>query len=246
MTSADIGRSVVSTHHGSPPRALREAAARALADAFADDPWARYVTGRPHRPHDAALMRVPVCAGARRGGLVTTAAGRGLVGASTWVPAGRREAGLSDVVRGRSLGLPFTIGPAAMSRLVREAADTSGWADAVLRPDDAYLWVLGVRREVHGRGIGRMLVEATAADAASAGHSRLPLLTYSADNVSRYEAMGFALLDASRRGTGLVVYALARRTHEAPRLVDPVAADRLPGTSRLLATSPTGDLPGAS
>lgn len=246
MNSAPTPRPVLSTHHGGAPPALRDAAADALADAFAADPWARYVTGRAFHPHDAALMRVPACAGARRGGLVTAAGGRGVVGASTWVPAGRREAGMSDVVRARALGLPFVLGPAAMSRLVREATDTGGWADGVLRPDDAYLWVLGVRREAHGRGIGRMLVEATAADAASAGHTRLSLVTYNADNVSRYEAMGFSLLEVSRRGTGLTAHALARPSRGEGRPAGALATDHGTGTPSALEDSSTGDVRGAS
>jgi GNAT superfamily N-acetyltransferase len=217
-------RSVVS-RTGSLPPGLVDDAAEVLADAFADDPWARYVTGRPHRRSVALLMRVPVVAAACRGALLTAHHPDGAVlGAATWVPADQRGGGLLDALRARAAHLPLLLGPAAMCRLVQEETDTDRWVDGLTRAADAYLWVLGVRRGHHGAGWGRALVEATAA-AASAGHERLLLVTHNPGNVARYERMGFHLLAASTRPSGLRVHAMARSLRgaaPATRLPDPL------------------------
>lgn len=88
------------------------------------------------------------------------------------------------------------------------AADTARYVDGLVR-EDAYLWVLGVTRDRHGRGVGRALVEAVRADAAAAGHRRLVLVTHDPGNVARYEAMGFVPLGRSVRASGISLHALA-------------------------------------
>lgn len=205
------GASRLTTYAGGLPAAVAASAAAVLADAFAHDPWARYVTGRPHRRSDALLFRVPVVAAARRGGLL---AGQGpdgdVTGVSTWVPGDGRGSGVADALRARALHLPLLLGPAGYLRLATEETDTDRWVDGLTRPGDAYLWVLGVRRDHHGAGLGRALLEATVEAAVAAGHDRLVLITHNPANVARYERMGFAVLEASTRPSGLLVHALAR------------------------------------
>jgi ribosomal protein S18 acetylase RimI-like enzyme len=201
----------VTLHRGPPTPGTADAAAAALADAFAEDSWVRSATGG-QEPGLRAMMRVAVDAAARRGGLLVAHGEHGEArGASTWVPAGRRGGGVLDATHaGVLLRLPFELRSAGMIRLLRDQAQTGRVVDRHLRRSDAYLWVLGVRRAEHGRGIGRALVEATVADAIAAGRTRLVLATHDGANVAVYRALGFELLDDSVRSRGHVVHVLAR------------------------------------
>lgn len=220
-------------HRGAVPAALRDATAAVLADAFADDAWTGHESGRRSIAAARLLMQVAVDSASRRGGLVvaTDPAGAGLaaapvtvaeagaplaqgliVGASTWVPASRRGGGCLDAMRAGALRLPVTLGPLGLLRVLRDEAASGRAVAAQVRPRDAYLWVLGVRRDRHGNGFGRTLIEATMADAATAGHERVVLSTHDRSNVALYEAMGFTRVDSGRLSSGLVLHVLARPT----------------------------------
>ncbi|MGL5810177.1 MAG: GNAT family N-acetyltransferase [Nocardioides sp.] len=187
---------------------------RVLADAFASDPWAHHVLGAPgsQRPRAlAAVMRMPVFLAQRRGGLLIRNDDSGRVGAvSTWVPARDRAIRTADVVRARALGVPFTAGVSTMGRLTRDQRDIDAVLEEHLRSSDAYLWVLGARRDLHGRGLGRAVVEATCNDARRRGFDRVVLNTDNPANVAMYERLGFQLLGTAPRPSALTVHVLAR------------------------------------
>ena len=195
------------------PGALLDGAADALADAFADQPSA-IGHGTPAAAR-RLLMRVPAVVAARRGGLLVV--GEGLdrpdpvvLGASCWVPAGDRGAGPVTQLRTGSWRLVSLLGPVALGRVMRQATRADSQVDAYLDPGDAYLSVVGVRPGHHGAGLGRRLVEATAADAAQAGLTRLVLLTHAPGNVPFYRRLGFQVVDDSTRSRGHPLHVLAR------------------------------------
>ncbi len=192
---------------------VRTAAASALADAFAEDGWVGHSDGPRRSGGVPLLMRVAADVGARRGGLLVAQEGASpseVLGASVWVPADRRGGAPLDAVRAGAAALPLVLGPRGLARVLRDEADTDRAVEPHVRPGDAYLWVLGVRRDRHGRGLGRTLVEGTAVDAAQHGHGRLVLVTHDPRNVAKYLALDFALLDTSRRTSGITLHVLAR------------------------------------
>ncbi|MGJ7439731.1 GNAT family N-acetyltransferase [Aquipuribacter sp. MA13-6] len=218
----------IEVHRAPVPVDLRTSVAAVLADAFAEDDWGGHRDG-PRRPGGVPLlMQVAADVGARRGGLVvahqvagrrgphTPRGGRDRAlpplvhGAAVWVPADRRGGGPVDAVRARAVGLPLVLGPRGLGRVLRDEADTDRAVDPHVGPGDAYLWVLGVRRDRHGHGLGRALVEATATDATERGHGRLVLVTHDPRNVAVYRALGFILLQSSRRASGITLHVLAR------------------------------------
>lgn len=199
-----------------------------LADAFADDPWAAYVLGASghSRQHALArLMSVPVACAALHGGVVTIprytregpengdpnvvphADGTAAVGA--WVPSGARKINLRTAVRLNAVSLPLEVGLSTMQRLWRDEAELDHILKTHLTDQDAYLWVLGVRRHAHGHGLGRRLVDQIARDAARSGHHRILLHTDTPDNVEIYRRLGFRFLDEQLRTSGLRCHVLA-------------------------------------
>lgn len=198
---------------------IRRGAGRVLADAFAEDPWATYVLGASgtRRPRALArLMSVPVDVSADRGGLVLETspdAGRRPVAVSTWVPADRRGVGLVAAARAGALALPLEVGPATMVRLVRDEADLDRVLEPHLEDGDAYLWVLGVAREHHGQGLGRLVVDRTCAEATARGFRRVVLNTDNPTNVAIYRRLGFEPLTRVTRPSGLTSHVLARRVN---------------------------------
>ena len=199
----------------------------ALADAFADDPWAAYVLGTSghRRQHALArLMSVPVAYAARRGGVVTmpldaqegytngdpnlSHAG-GIAAAGAWVPSGARKISLRTAVRLNAASLPLEVGLSTMRRLWRDEAEVDHILQAHLTDQDAYLWVLGVRRHAHGLGMGRRLVDQISRDAALSGHHRILLHTDTPGNVEIYRRLGFRFLDEQLRTSGLRCHVLA-------------------------------------
>lgn len=208
------------------PPALRDGAAEVLADAFAG---AASAIGGGARPGARRLlMRVPVDAAARNGGLVVRgdrlddAAGPGsggpgsggpdVLGAAAWVPASARGAGTLSSVRTGSWRLLPMLGPAGLVRVLRQAREADRLVGGFLHDDDAYLSVVGVRRDAHGGGHGRALVEGTVADAAAAGLARVVLLTHDPRNVPFYRCLGFDLVEDGLRSRGHPLAVLARAT----------------------------------
>ncbi len=195
---------------------VRREACSTLANAFAADPWARHVLGISGscRPRALArLMSVPVAVAVRRGGLVletTPDAGGRPVAVSTWVPADRRGVGFLTAVLTGALTLPLEIGPATMIRLARDETALDRALAFHLRPDDAYLWALGVERHRHGRGLGRIVVDRTCLQAAGRGFRRVVLNTDNPSNVAVYQRLGFDLLGEHLRPSGLTSHVLGR------------------------------------
>ncbi len=189
-------------------------AAEVLADAFAADPWARHVLGAPgsRRPRAlAAVMRVPIDVSRRRGGLIVRTDDHDRVGAvSTWVPSDRRHVATADVLRARAMTVPLAVGIPTLLRLGKDERDLDVVLAGHLQPGDAYLWVLGVRRDLHGRGLGRAVVDETCRRAAERGFRRMVLNTDNTANVPMYERLGFRLHGTSTRPAGLVAHVLIR------------------------------------
>ncbi|MGL5818619.1 MAG: GNAT family N-acetyltransferase [Phycicoccus sp.] len=197
-----------------PTRRREREACSVLADAFAADPWAAYVLGTPgsNRPAAlAAVMRAPVDVARRRGGLAVRADAAGKVGAAaTWVPAGDTHVGFADAVRARALTVPVVAGIRTMARLTRDEAELSEIVAGHGRPGDAYAWVLGVRRDLHGRGLGRAVVDLACDQARRRGFRRMTLNTDTPTNVAIYQRLGFELCGTARRTSGLLAHVMAR------------------------------------
>lgn len=199
----------------------------ALADAFADDPWAKYVLGTSgHRRQQALarLMSVPVACAAMHGGVVTiihdTQEGHtngdpnvphtgGTAAVGAWVPSGARKINLRTAVQLNAVSLPLDVGLPTMRRLWRDEVEVDQILNAHLTDQDAYLWVLGVRRREHGHGMGRRLVDQISRNAARSGHHRILLHTDTPGNVEIYRRLGFNMLEEQLRTSGLRCHVLA-------------------------------------
>jgi ribosomal protein S18 acetylase RimI-like enzyme len=197
--------------------ATARAACRVLADAFAADPWANYVLGAPgsDRPKAlSAVMRAPVEMSRRYGGLVVEHDSLGRVAAAaSWVPADHMHVGAFDAFRTGAIFVPFAVGPRTMRRLVGDDAELATVVARHRQPADAYLWVLGVRRELHGQGLGRAVVDQTCEHARSTGHRRVILNTDNPSNVATYQRLGFELCGTQQRPSGLVAHVMVRPLH---------------------------------
>ncbi|MGL4744692.1 MAG: GNAT family N-acetyltransferase [Dermatophilaceae bacterium] len=195
------------------PRRERDACA-VLADAFAADPWAAYVLGAPASNRAtalAAVMRAPVHIARRRGGLALLDDAAGKVGAAaTWIPAGGTHVGFADAVRARALLVPVVAGIRTMTRLTQDEAELTEVVAGHGRPGDAYAWVLGVRRDLHGRGLGRAVVDLACDQARQRGFRRMTLNTDTPTNVAIYQRLGFELCGTARRRSGLLAHVMAR------------------------------------
>ncbi len=199
------------TAHRAPlPPGLAEAAAATLHAAFDGDPTALAAGAGPRAGR--LLMRVPVDAAATGGGLLVVpgSSGPAPAGVAAWVPAAGHGGGLGQVLRSGSWLLLPLLGPRALARVVRDARRTDRLVAGYLRPDDAYLWVVGVRPEAQGRGLGGVLVRGVLADARRAGLARVVLVTHQADNVPLYRALGFDLVDDTARSRGHLLHVMAR------------------------------------
>ena len=198
----------VQVHRAPLPRGLADAAAGALADAFAGEPSAIGSDARPSARR--LLMRVPVDACARAGGLVVAREGGAVVGAAAWLPGDRRGGGVGHVWTSGSWRLLPLLGVRGLRAVLREAAETDRLVSRYVSPDDAYLWIVGVVPAAHGRGLGGALVRAVVEDARAAGHGRLVLVTHNPANVPVYRALGLHVVDDTARSRGHVLHVMAR------------------------------------
>lgn len=199
-------------------RRLIDESSRVLADAFAHDPWANHVLAdRAEREPTAlaTILRTPVRLASERGGLVTqideSSPSRSIVAVSTWVPMSGRRLTAAMALRTGAIALPMLIGPRAFLRLTSDEHELHARLDRRANASMAYLWVLGVRRSHHGRGLGRAVVDTTCAQALSRGFTSLLLNTDNAANVAVYERLGFALVESGARASGLTTHVMLRQ-----------------------------------
>ncbi|MGL5909527.1 MAG: GNAT family N-acetyltransferase, partial [Phycicoccus sp.] len=110
----------------------------------------------------------------------------------------------------RALLVPVVAGIRTMARLTRDEAELADVVAGHGRPGDAYAWVLGVRRDLHGRGLGRSVVDLACGQARRRGFRRMTLNTDNPANVAMYERLGFELCGTARRTSGLLAHVMAR------------------------------------
>ena len=181
------------------PPARAGEAAEVLAEAFHDYPVLRFVIGASGAAYASRLRRFTAFAVAARhlrGELVSgveDGAGR-LVGVATIVgPVPAPAPPALDVLRA---DLWSALGEAALARYERHGAVAGRRGP----PTPHYhLSMIGSRRAVRGRGVGRLLLEAlherSRTDPASTG---VGLNTQDSRNVALYERFGYQLIDAGR------------------------------------------------
>lgn len=171
------------------------AAAPLLAAAFADDPGYAFVSppGPARRPHLERLFAVHLDIDRDAGALALAARRDGrLAGLAVWFPPGARAGSVWDWLGHAGRLGPVLRRPLCCWRGLRLQAAVERWRPK--DPGEAYLKLLAVRPEEHGRGTGTALLEAVAARAGEDGGS-LYLETATAANAAYYGRRGFARLD---------------------------------------------------
>ncbi len=179
-----------------PARTDLAGAAATLAAAFAGGPavsWVQPDLTRQRRTLPAMFRPVlEVCA--RRGGVEVVADGAAVCG---WLPSPELAVGPVEVVRAGfwRLPLPDAFGPAATVRLLRHEHVTDEVLLTHAGPSVGYLWVLGVRPDRHGEGLGGAAL-AAGLDAMRAQGLRACLLkTETPRNRALYRHLGFEQVD---------------------------------------------------
>ncbi len=188
-----------------------EAAARVLANAFADHPWTRWtVDAHEHRSRLEGIQRLCLAELALPFGEFTVAEEDGdLLGAAIWMP--------TDVV-------PPEVWRAvvpAVATLVGDRARAVAVADAALAPlrtraPHVALESLGVAPEHQGRGVGSALV---VHGLRRADHAGLPvrLETSAPANIPFYQRLRFAVTgELGIPGGGPRVWSMGRAPGDAP------------------------------
>lgn len=134
-----------------------EAASRALARAFHDDPFLRYVA-----PHDARRRAaLPVAFGtllgyaARYGAADTTP---GVDGVLARVAPGGFPTRMAAMVRAGFWRLPAALGGRGFLRLVRMMAAMDRLHARAIAEPHWYFWAMGVEQEVRHHGLGARLL----------------------------------------------------------------------------------------
>jgi ribosomal protein S18 acetylase RimI-like enzyme len=127
-------------------------------------------------------------------GEVSVTNGRDAV--AVWLPSERAQPSLWEEIRSGGLRIAGRLGPASLVRLMRFSAGLTSARQRVVPEPHRYLWVLGVRPEHQGRGLGTRLLEAGLAVSDGAG---LPtyLETFSERCVAFYERYGFEVRQAA-------------------------------------------------
>lgn len=180
-----------------------------LARAFEDDPTYAGIEPDALKRRDALtwLMARVVRHALRRGVALSTSA---LDGVACWLPPGRADLSLPDMLQAGFLGTPSALGWEATRRLLRYLSYASALHHRHARGRHWYLWVIGVDPLYQGTGIGGRLMarglEMVDADAAPAY-----LETGSERNVRFYQRFGFRLAgQGSVPGSGDPVWAMLR------------------------------------
>lgn len=185
-----------------------DAAARVLADAFVSEPIFSWLMRDDHRRSSARLrfFRVILTEAAFPDGEIEQPAVGGA--AAVWIPSEKLTGQpLSREIRALPM-LVNTTGLARFGRLfpLRAAMDAH---HPMERPHD-YLWFLGVRPELQGKGLGSRLLAARAARLDAAGRAGF-LETAELRNLPLYHRHGFEIVDEYKpRPDGPLIYAMWR------------------------------------
>jgi len=171
-------------------------AAETLAQAFRDDPIYTYVfpTIKERLPHTARMAEALITCSLRYGRVDTTPE---LTGVACWLRPGQTEMNLR-----RSLRTGFALQRAVIA-FPKEARDRMlgmvGYMDKVHEQAMAkphwYLWMIGVKPDIQGQGIGSRLLKPVL-DQADADSKPCYLETETESNVAFYEKRGFTVATA--------------------------------------------------
>lgn len=132
-------------------------------------------------------------------------------GVACWLPPGNTEFTTPKALLGGYALVPFRYGLKDFARIDAQESFVSKLHKKLMPGRHLYLWVLAVRPEYQGKGIGRRLVESRLA-APDAREIPCFLETHDRRNVPFYKALGFVLLEeAPVPDSDLRVYAMARR-----------------------------------
>jgi ribosomal protein S18 acetylase RimI-like enzyme len=186
------------------------AAARALALAFFDDPFWRYV-----EPDDAERERqlhqwFPLAIRyAGRYGTVDTHGDEGVIGAALWLPPGKQEMTWWRMVRTGMLRTGRILGRRATRRLTRASHALDAARARLMPPGSEYLWILGVDPEHHGRGQGAATIS-IGLERTDAARSVAYLETYKEANLAFYRRQGFEVVSEEHPPEGPPFWTLKR------------------------------------
>ena len=130
-----------------------------------------------------------------------------------WVAGPRLALTPADLVRTGLIAAPARLGATQSLRLDRhERACEGPLLDAVTEAT-AYLWMLGVRPERRGEGLGAHTVAVVLAAMARLGHRRCLLRTEEPDDVPLYRHLGFEVVEhLTELPSGLPAWIMARST----------------------------------
>ena len=182
-----------------------------LSDAFAGYPVMDFVLGRAARPDDPdlrRLVRLFVLARVLKGDPVRIVEERGeAVGAATVTPPEAKPA--PDAFRELKSETWASLGDAARERY--EAYGRAGEPHRPGRPHH-YLNMIGVRRDRHGRGLARPLMDAVHGLAsAHPGSQGVALATEVAEKVGLYRHFGYELLGRAAVSDGITTWVMMRK-----------------------------------
>ena len=135
----------------------------------------------------------------------------GAAGVACWLSPGNTEFTTPRALLGGFALMPFRYGLKDFARIDAQESFVSKLHKKLMPGRHLYLWVLAVRPEYQGKGLGRRLVESRLA-APDAREIPCFLETHDRRNVPFYKALGFVLLEeAPVPDSDLRVYAMARR-----------------------------------
>lgn len=140
-----------------------------LARAFHDDPhWCWVLPREGRRARTMPWFMEAWTKYCRRYGAAHTTAGE-VQGAALWLPPGEYPQSLVRMVLSGLIAVPFRLGPAAFTRLMRSISRYDRLHSRGVPPRHWYLAVLGVDPPNQGRGIGSALIRPVLARADSEG-----------------------------------------------------------------------------
>jgi ribosomal protein S18 acetylase RimI-like enzyme len=185
-------------------------AARALALAFFDDPFWRYV-----EPDDAERERqlhqwFPLAVRyAKRYGTVDAHGDGEVIGAALWLPPGKQEMTWWRMVRTGMLRTGRILGRRATRRLTSASHALDAARARRMPPGSEYLWILGVDPAHQGRGQGGATI-GIGLGRTDAARSVAYLETYKERNLAFYARHGFDVVSEEHPPEGPPFWTLKR------------------------------------
>lgn len=190
----------------------QETAAAVLSQAFENDPFMAYLfpdtEARSQKLTQLFLSLIRFSL--RWEGVETSPDGSGVL---LWLPSKSFAWPYKaiSIIRSGLVGLPVSIGRSAFKRLHVHDSVCEQALKQNAPEDFAYLWVIGVRSNCAGRGVGKKMLH-TALDAMRRrGHSACFLRTENPQNVGLYEHLGFKqVLTETPPGSGIQYWLMSQ------------------------------------